>query len=101
MPRTGFKRGKPMPSYYGDTFKGLDLFEDRWAPHRTPRDAERTKTWPKPTSGLPRHLDPSVEPRRERRLRAALREVGTQPGIFVTSIPRPGKPLRPGPASMC
>jgi hypothetical protein len=100
MPRSGWRLHEEL-SVWGDEDPLHDvetLSEFRFVPQLTPRSATPKPDWADPpSSGLPRRLDPSIEPRRERQLRNRLKEAGEWEQ-FVTTSPRPGQRLRPGQA---
>lgn len=99
MPKTRWKFHERMSYPWNDSepLENVEsLVENRFVPHLTPAEAEHEGDHANPpTSGLPRRLDPSIEPKRERELRNRLREAYRYEQ-FVGTVPRAGARLRPG-----
>lgn len=96
MPRSGWRPGQVVSANESKALRGLaDLVELRFEQGRTPQSATKTSRWPSRTARVPALLDPSIEPRAERRARERLATARTG-NLFVRTIPSTGASLRPG-----
>ena len=96
MPKAPWRPGTGTGGYWEEFSTLYHLAVKRFDPNFTPKRAPRPVDDAAPSrTGLPHHIDLSHEPRSERRLRNGLREA-RRSDLFVTTIPKPGRKLRPG-----